>query len=448
MTTPDQQICGPLAPVKAEQLPLTKKLTIKVLGVGGAGCNAVQSVAQSGMEGMEYFALNTDAQSLEGSSTPNKFVLGARRTRGLGTGGDPEMGRVAAEDDRGELRAFCADTDIIFILAGLGGGTGTGASPVIAQIAKESGALVLAVVTLPFDFEGGRRQRQAQLGLQRLKAEADAVICLPNEKLFKLIDEKTSVLEGFKISNRLVAQGVHGVWRLLTTAGLINVDFSDLCSVTRGRHAESSFAAAEASGETRIEQVMERLMTHPLLDGGLVLNESDAVLVSLVGGPDLSMSEVNRLMAQINRQCENAHMIFGAAIDPTFANRILVTLIASHHQSENSRPMAQLPMEVTPRQLAPATSETSVSASEFLDHTATERSTSRFVGPAPAMSEEGKAQMYQRQGSRTRKKNARLQRELPLEIVSKGRFEKSEPTVMNGEDLDVPTYIRRGVALN
>ena len=164
--------------------------------------------------------------------------------------------------------------DLVFILAGLGGGTGTGAAPVLARVARQSGALVLAMATLPFDFEGGRRQRQADAGLRELKAAADAVICLPNQKLLKLLDEKTSVLETFAIGHTLMADGLRGIWRLLTQTGLINVDFADLCSVTRGRHAASSFGTAEAGGEKRSEQVIEKLLAHPLLDGGQALHRS------------------------------------------------------------------------------------------------------------------------------------------------------------------------------
>lgn len=433
---------------KAEPQPeLKKKISIRVFGMGGAGCNAVNFIAQNKIgSGVDFYGLNTDVQALELCALPNKVVLGAKRSRGLGAGGDPELGRCAAEDDVEKMRVLCKGIDMVFLLVGLGGGTGTGASPILAQVAKESGALVMAVVTLPFEFEGNRRQRQAQLGLQQLKAAADAVICLPNEKLFKLIDEKTSVVEGFKISNELLAQGVRGIWRLLTDAGLINVDFADLCSVTRGRHAESSFATAEAAGEKRGEQVLEKLFAHPLLDGGQVLSDSDAVLVSIVGGPDLTMAEVNRLMAQLNRQCENAHLILGAAIDPEFANRLSVTLIASRDQAEDVSPARSnfTPTPVPAPEPSPAQVEQA--SSQFLDPNAPSQATTRFVAPPPSLTPERRSQLMGRQSRR--KKAARLQKELPLEIISKGRFEKSEPTVRHGEDLDVPTYIRRGVALN
>jgi cell division protein FtsZ len=422
---------------KPEASAIKKKIVLKVFGLGGAGCNAAGFASQAGFTDVEFLAVNTDSQSLEACATPAKFVLGEGRTRGLGAGGDPELGRAAAEEDVEKIRSFCAGADILFLLAGLGGGTGTGAAPVFARVARENGALVLALVTMPFDFEGGRRQFQAQNGLQQLKAHADAVICLPNQKLFKMLDENTSVLEGFKISNSLLADGLRGIWRMLLQTGLINVDFADLCSVTRGRHAASFFATAEASGDKRVEQVIEKLLAHPLLDGGQVLNEADALLVSIVGGPDVMMSEIHKLMEPLNRHCENAHIIFGAAIDEAFAGRLSVTLIASRRRQEEEARAS--------RHAAPPDN---IESAQFLDKEATERPASRFVAPPPELSEEERAKLLRVQGGRSRKKLSRLQKELPLEIVCKGRFEKSDPTIRNGEDLDVPTYIRRGVPLN
>jgi cell division protein FtsZ len=418
------------APIeKTDEPSLKKTISIKVWGVGGAGCNAVSALDATALDGVHILAVNTDSQALEAAATADKLVLGAKRTRGMGAGGDPELGRAAAEDDLEKMTSFCAGADIVFILAGLGGGTGTGAAPVLARMARESGALVLAIVTMPFDFEGQRRQEQAQDGLQQLKIAADAVICLPNQKLFKLLDEKTSVVDAFKISNALLAEGLHGIWRLLTRTGLINVDFADLCSVTRGRHAASSFATAEASGDRRTEQVVEKLMAHPLLDGGQVLTDSDAVLVSLVGGPDLTLVEIDKMMEPLKRQCENAHIIFGAAIDEQFTHRLSVTVIASCREPQ-------------PARSAPSSKVTPL---HFLDATADTRPPSRATPPPPEMTAEQKEQLFKTRG---RKKLSRMQRELPLEIVFKGRFEKSEPTIRHGEDLDLPTYIRRGVPLN
>src|SRR5881394_1388568 len=287
----------------------SRELTLKVFGVGGAGCNAVEQIAQNGFVGVEFVAVNTDVQALLDLSVGRVVPLGSTLTRGLGAGGDPQLGRAAAEEDEERLCRLCADAKVVVIVTGLGGGTGTGASPVLARAAKEAGALVLAIATLPFECEGTRRQRQAQAGLEQLKEAADAVLCLPNQRVLKLIDENTSLVETFKITNDLLAHGLRGVWRLLTRAGIINVDFADLCAVVRGQHAESSFACAEGRGEHRAREVVEKLLASPLLEGGAVLKEAESVLVSIVAGSDLTMAEVNRLMSKINRASENAQII-------------------------------------------------------------------------------------------------------------------------------------------
>src|SRR5216110_796818 len=322
-----------------------EEFTLKVLGVGGAGCNAVEHIArqraaQSEFADVQLAAVNTDLQSLFDLSVECVMPLGATHTRGLGAGGDPDVGRTAAEEDTEQLRQLCAGAEVVVIVTGLGGGTGTGASPVVARVAKEAGALVLAIATLPFECEGARRQRQAQAGLEQLKEAADAVLCLPNQRVLKLIDENTSLIETFNITNDLLAQGLRGIWRLLTRGGIINVDFADLCAVVCGQHAESSFACAEARGEHRGREVVEKLMASPLLEGGLVLNQAESALVSIVAGRDLTMAEVNRAMSQINRACENAHIIMGAAAEADFADRLSVTVVATRPYqapSETSR---------------------------------------------------------------------------------------------------------------
>ncbi len=407
---------------------------IKVFGVGGAGCNAVNHIARTPFDGVEFIALNTDAAALRQLEIENKIVLGEKLTRGMGAGGDPERGRAAAEEDAAKLKSLCEGADVIFIAAGMGGGTGTGASPVIAHVAKECGALVLGMLVLPFEWEGGRRQRQAQLGLHVMKAAADGVICLPNQKLFKLIDEKTSLVETFAITHELLAQGVRGIWRMLMRPGLINVDFADLCSVTRGRHSENSLATAEACDENRSREVVEKLLKHPLLDGGQTLSDASAVLVSIVGGPDLAMAEVNRVMEQINRQCEGAHIIMGAAVEESFAGKLSVTLVAS------KRPPAEREEELQAG--APELEK------QLVDTQTTNRPPSRIVAPPPATTAENAEKLLQN-GARGKRKLPRMkQGQLPLEIISKGRFEKSEPTVHHGQDLDMPTYIRRNMPLN
>lgn len=407
---------------------------IKVFGVGGAGCNAVNHIARTPFEGVEFIALNTDAAALRQLDIGHKMVLGEKLTRGMGAGGDPERGRAAAEEDAAKLKSLCEGADVVFIAAGMGGGTGTGASPVLAHLAKECGALVLGMMVLPFEWEGGRRQRQAQLGLHVMKATADGVICLPNQKLFKLIDEKTSLVETFAITHELLAQGVRGIWRMLMRPGLINVDFADLCSVARGKHSENALATAEACDENRAREVVEKLLHHPLLDGGQTLTEASAVLVSIVGGPDLTMAEVNRVMEQINRQCEGAHIIMGAAVEESFAGKLSITLVAS------KRPPAERAEELQAG--APELEK------QLVDTQMTTRSPSRIIAPAPATTVEAAEKLLQN-GARGKRKLPKMkQGQLPLEIISKGRFEKSEPTVHHGQDLDMPTYIRRNMPLN
>ncbi|MHB8521041.1 MAG: cell division protein FtsZ [Limisphaerales bacterium] len=440
-------------PIEDSTAPILAKpgLSIKFFGVGGAGGNAVSCLAGAGFPGVTFAAMNTDAQALANVTVDQKLTLGGKLTRGLGTGGEPELGWAAAEQEAGQLKSLCAGADVVFLALGLGGGTGTGAAPVVARVAKEAGALVLAFAFLPFECEGSRRYRQAQEGLQQLKAVADGVICLPNQRVFKMIDENTSLVETFKITNDLLARGVRGIWRLLTQHGLVNVDFADLRTVLRGRHAESSLATAEAAGPGRAREVVAKLFANPMLEGGQVLGDADAVLVSLVSGSDFTMAEVNRVMEPINRLCENAHLIMGATIDPAFQDRLEVTLVAS---------IRGKPEEKSPP--APATeaagSDDTENAGAALDFDALGRDVppgprprSRFIGPAPALTPERAEQLLKQQtGSlRSRKSSSRWrQGQLQLEIIPKDRFAKSEPTIHRGEDLDVPTYIRRGVALN
>jgi cell division protein FtsZ len=428
------------APEDAVVKTLKQNIAVKVFGVGGAGIKVMELLLQEGLPGSVFVAVSTDAESLAASSALEKVHLETQLLRGLGTGGDPDRGRALAEEHLPKLKSLCEGATVVFILAGLGGGAGTGVSPVLARAAKEAGALALGFVTTPFDCEGGRRQRQAQHGLAELKSAADGVISLPNQKVFTMIDENTSVVETFKITNNYLAAGVQGVWRLLRHKGLIEIHFADLAGLLRDRHGESSFAVAEAMGPTRSREVVDKLLAHPMLDGGQVLGDSEAVLVSLIGGPDLTMAEVNRVMEQVNRQCEHTQVIMGAAIDEAFNERLAVTLIVARpdggvEAAGQVRPAGQ--SEELVAQLLPRS---------------TTRPGSRIVPPAPALPPDQMQQMLAGQGrggSRGRKSAPKMrQGHLPLEIVSKGRFDKSEPTIHKGEDLDVPTYIRRGVPLN
>jgi cell division protein FtsZ len=366
-----------------------------------------------------------------------KIHLETKLMRGLGTGGDPERGRAIAEEQFTTLKTACEGADVILIIAGLGGGAGSGISPVLARAAKETGALVLAFVTLPFLLEGNRRQKQAQQSLEQLKSVADGVICLPGHKTFKLIDENTIMLDAFRITGNFLTEGVRGVWQLLTRPGLIQIHFNDLCALVRDRHSESVFACVEAAGAGRSREIVEKLLAHPLLDEGRALAESDAVLVSLMGGKDLTMAEVNRVMEQISRHCENAQIIMGAAVDAAMKNRLSVTVIAA---KQNPIASAELPM-------AAAFGD---SPEQVISRGATARSASRCASqPQTTALEQREQFLKQPAGARGRKAASRMRQEqLPLAIISKGRFDKSEPTIHKGEDLDIPTYYRRGVVLN
>jgi cell division protein FtsZ len=387
---------------------------VKIIGVGNAGGELLVALATPEFALAQFVAVNTDAVALAASPANVKINLENKLLRGLGTGGDPERGKALAEEQFSTLKAACEGANVVFLLAGLGGGAGSGITPILAKAAREAGALVLAFVTLPFECEGNRREAQAHQALEQLKAAADGVICLPSQNIFKLIDENTSLVETFKFSSGFLIEGVRGVWQLLTRPGLIQVHFTDLCALIRDRHTESAFAFVEAHGAGRSREAVEKILSHPLFDEGRVLAESEAVLVSLTAGKDLTMAEVNRVMEQVKRQCCHAQIIMGAAVDGALKEKLCVTIIATKQA-------------VAPTSLAPRT-ETRTTAPATLIHRET-------ANPRPA--------------PRARRGGSKLvQSQLPLNIVSKGRFDKSEPTKHNGEDLDIPTFLRRGVPLN
>ena len=401
------------------------KPVVKIFATGNAGGTLLAALAAPEFADAHLVAVNTDAASLAASPAPVKIHLENKLFRGLGSGGDAERGRALAEEQFSMLKAACEGANVVFILAGLGGGAGSGISPVLAKAAREAGALVLAFVTLPFDCEGNRRETQAQQSLEQLKSAADGVICLPSQTIFKLIDENTSLLETFRVTGGLLVEGVRGVWQLLTRPGLIQVHFADLCALVRDRHAENAFAFVEAAGPGRAREVVEKLLAHPLLDEGRVLAESDAVLVSLLAGKDLTMAEVNRVMEQVKRQCGHAQIIMGAAVDAALKEKLCVTVIAAKQSATGAAAAAATPAVSEPVRLS-----------------------GRGGQPAPAVPPHREL-VLGRGVTRPRRAGAKMvQSQLPLTIVSKGRFDKSEPTLHHGEDLDVPTFIRRGVPMN
>lgn len=301
---------------------------IKVIGVGGGGGNALTSmIAEGGIPGVEFVAVNTDAQALLANKAPIKIQIGDALTRGLGSGGDPEMGRLAAEESRENLKEELSGADMVFITAGQGGGTGTGASSIIAEIAKETGALTVGVVTKPFEFEGSKRKIVADEGINALKEKVDTLIIVPNQRILQVIDRKTSIVEAFKKIDSVLHQGVKGIAELITVPGLINVDFADVRTVMSNA-GSALMGMGMGSGEKRAMQAIKQAISSPLLD--VSIEGAKGILFNVVGGPDLSMSEIDEAASIIAKTADpDADIIFGAVIDEKLVDQIKITLIAT-----------------------------------------------------------------------------------------------------------------------
>jgi cell division protein FtsZ len=301
---------------------------IKVVGVGGGGGNALSfMVAEGGITGVEFIAINTDAQALLNNKATVKIQIGENLTKGLGSGGDPEVGKQAAEESREKLKEDLSGADMIFLACGEGGGTGTGAAPVIAEIAKESGALTIAVVTKPFDFEGSKRKFAADEGVMRLKEKVDTLIVVPNQRILNIIDKKTPILEAFKRIDAVLHQGVKGIAELITTPGLINVDFADIRSIMQGS-GTALMGVGVGSGDKRAIAAIKQAISSPLLD--ISIEGAKGVLFNVVGGQDLTMAEVDEAASVIAKSVDpDADIIFGAVIDDKMMDQIKVTIIAT-----------------------------------------------------------------------------------------------------------------------
>lgn len=301
---------------------------IKVIGVGGGGGNAINSMITSNqIQGVEFITVNTDAQALLTSKAETKLQIGNNFTKGLGSGADPDVGRTAAEESREKLKDLLFDSDMVFITAGMGGGTGTGASPVIAEIAKESGALTVAVVTKPFAFEGIRRMQSAEEGIELLKDNVDTLIVIPNQRLMDVVDKKMTLLDAFRLADNVLGQGVQGISDLITVPGLINVDFADVKTIMSDS-GSALMGIGEASGENRAATAARMAISSPLLE--VSIDGAKGILYNVIGGEDMTMSEVSDASAIIaNAAAPDANIIFGATIDENMGNRIKISVIAT-----------------------------------------------------------------------------------------------------------------------
>lgn len=309
---------------------------IKVVGVGGGGGNAITSmINEGGIEGVEFVAVNTDAQALLHNKAEIKIQIGDQLTKGLGSGGDPEIGRQAAEESREKLKDELGNADMIFITCGEGGGTGTGASPIVAEVAKESGALTVAVVTKPFDFEGSPRRRSAEEGTDRLKDNVDTLIVIPNQRVLQVIDKKTSIIEAFQRIDNVLHQAVKGIAELITLPGLINVDFADVKSIMESS-GNAIMGMGLGSGDKRAVAAIRQAISSPLLDTSI--EGAKGILLNIVGGNDLSMTEIDEAATMISKSVDpDANIIFGAAIDEKLVDQIKITVIATRFDEKRMK---------------------------------------------------------------------------------------------------------------
>src|SRR6185436_9248467 len=301
---------------------------IKVVGVGGGGSNAVNRMVQSRLDGVEFIVANTDAQALRVSPAGTKIQIGAKLTKGLGAGADPNVGRQAALEDTDAIIQQLSGADMIFVTTGLGGGTGTGAAPVIASLASELGALTIAVVTKPFRFEGKKRLMQAEAGLEALRECVDTVITIPNERLLSIIDRKTPLTDAFTLADDVLRQAIQGISDLILVPGLINLDFADVKTIMSGMGV-AMMGTGTSEGEGRAMQAAQRAIASPLLEDSTV-HGARGVIINVTGGPDLSLVEVNEASCVIQEAAhEDANIIFGAVVDPQLVGKVKITVIAT-----------------------------------------------------------------------------------------------------------------------
>ena len=300
---------------------------IKVVGIGGSGTNAVNRMINSGLQGVEFIAINTDAQALQMTDADQKINIGEKITRGLGAGADPKVGSEATEENKTEIEEALRGADMVFVTAGKGGGTGTGGAPVVAKIARESGALTVGVVTRPFAFEGRRRATLAEEGIKRLKENVDSLIIIPNDKLLQVAEKRTSMLDAFEMADDILRKGVQGITDLITVPGLINLDFADVRTIMQNS-GSALMGIGESSSENRGAEAAKLAISSPLLEASI--DGATGIILNITGGNELGLFEVNEAAETVhNAAHQDANLIFGAVIDETYGERVSVTVIAT-----------------------------------------------------------------------------------------------------------------------
>ena len=427
-----------------------RNVAIKLIGVGGAGANAVDRLKMENLDRLQLAVINTAHQALSSSPVQDKVLIGMSVTRGLGAGGDPELGREAAEADREKIAAVVKDCDLVFLLAGMGGGTGGGAAPIVAEIAAEEGALVIAFVTLPFSFEGGRRLKQAEDGLRALRQVCDAVIPLPNDMLLQETAENETVLDSFARADEWVGRGVKSIWSMLSKTGLINLDFATIRQVFQQRGGKTLFGLGEGSGANAVADAIASLKLCPLLHTPEFSRKADRLLVNIIGGTDLALPKVNELMSAIAEQFgRDSNIVMGAVIDEAMQNRVQVCVLGTSDMGGRSlaprRPAAKGRMAAQP---APAAA--SYSAANELSPVRPDRARGRDgsqVNEPPAEKVPVVA-MAESKAAAHAQPAVIAQDEFGFgELESRGHFEKTDRNLYDGQDLDVPTYLRKGIKI-
>jgi cell division protein FtsZ len=477
-------------PAKADE-----DIPIKVVGVGGAGCNVLDRIVLDGLEKADLIAINTDVQSLASSVATTKVQLGRTVTRGLGAGGDPEVGYNAAYESADEMRHALTDARMIFICTGLGGGTGSGAAPAVAQVARENGSLVLAFATLPFAFEGKRRLAQAKEALVKLHENCDAVICFENDCMGDLVAPKAGIHQAFAVADVTISQSVRSIVSLIQRPGLIRIGFDDLLSALRSPSGRCVFGFGESDSDNRAHDALTQALKNPLMDRGRMLADASHVLVQVSGGPGMTLTEVEILMQELGKHIhDDTQIIFGTAVDSRMGNRLSVTLISSLAGEEEPAPapakkpavvakpapppplpepepviLAEPPIWEQREEIVPEVvieepalvSEPVAFTPELIESEGVEPAEPVEAEPAASLPEEPemeeppsqprlilprkKPTTFKEPKPVVEKKPLAKQEVMQFEPVTRGRFEKSEPTIVEGQDLDVPTFLRKNV---
>jgi cell division protein FtsZ len=451
---------------------LAEFIPIKIVSVGGAGLNALDRIVLDGLERADVVAINTDVHSLTSSVATRKVQLGRSVSRGLGAGGDPDVGYQAALESADEIREALADASVIFICAGLGGGTGSGAAPYIAHAAREAGALVIAFVTLPFGFEGKRRNTQGREALARLSEFAHAVVCFENDRMGDLTPPHAGLHQAFAMADFTISQSVRSIVNLIQQPGLIRIGFDDLLAALRTRNSRCLFAYGESDSDNRAHDALTHALKNPLMDRGRMLADATHVLVQVAGGPSVTLSEVEILMQELGRHVsDQTQILFGAAVDARLGDRLSVTIISSLSADEEEvfqqtppaprgasavfaaaepeiqsegptvevQPLAEtIPFEQPGSEEAPAATSIPTEAPGV-------PASNGEPEPAITTPQEKPVSWKEQKASAEKSAMPAKQEVLQFEPVTRGRFEKSEPTIIEGEDLDVPTYLRKHV---